>query len=299
MVAEGHSDSQKARRGKERKTRARGEVQGDSEVKGDRQESRKDTEEAKQGVEADTAEMQAQVQTVRGSWKYRNAGLSYAAARAVVVMQHQSEEAWFRREAEAEAAGEERAAQPKSDSGASRGEAEVKGDSEVLGDRQKRGPRGEGTAGPGAQVGPLQENSGGGSMLEMGAGGDRAQGTRQRAEVGCHWSGSESSGDTESGSGEPESGNRLEVSEVQSDTETECRRGEDGNAEGEADTTQGGSDGSREGLRGGRGRGDQVQKWKEFWQRTEEKGMGEGAEEAQRDAEETEERGARLCQGRR
>ena len=137
-------------------------MQGDSEVKGDRQESRKDTEEAKQGVEADTAEMQAQVQTVRGSWKYRNAGLSYAAARAVVVMQHQStsEEAWFRREAEAEAAGEERAAQHKSDSGALRGEAEVEGDSEVLGDRQKRGPRGEGTVGSGAQIGVRKDNSG-------------------------------------------------------------------------------------------------------------------------------------------
>ena len=58
------------------------------------------------GAAADTAEMQAKVQALRGSasWKYRNAGLSYTAARAMVTMQQQSEEAWFRREAEAEAA---------------------------------------------------------------------------------------------------------------------------------------------------------------------------------------------------
>ena len=207
IVAEGQGDSQKARRGKERTTRDRGEVQGDSEVKGDRQESRKDTEEVMQGADADTAEMQARVRTIRGSWKYRNAGLSYAAARAVVVMQHQSGEDWFRRKAEAEAAGEERAAQPQSDSGASRGEAEVKGDSEASGDRLKRGRRGEGNLGPGAQVWGRQENSGGGSMLTTGVGGDGAKGTRLRAEVGCHWAGSESSGDTESGPGEPESRN--------------------------------------------------------------------------------------------
>ena len=59
---------------------------------------RKHCPEVAQGVDADTAEMQAQVQAIRGSWKYRNAGLSYAAARAVVVMQQQSEEARRRRE---------------------------------------------------------------------------------------------------------------------------------------------------------------------------------------------------------
>ena len=53
---------------------------------------------------------------------------------------------------------------------------------------------------------------------------------------------------------------------------------------------RGGSDGGREGLRGDRGRGDQVQKWKDFWQHTEEKERGEGAEEVQRDAEEGEEK---------
>ena len=47
--------------------------------------------EVAQGVEADTVEMRARVQAIRGSWKYRKAGLSYAAARAVVVMQQQSE----------------------------------------------------------------------------------------------------------------------------------------------------------------------------------------------------------------
>ena len=73
---------------------------------------RKHCPEVAQGVDADTAEMQAQVQAIRGSWKYRNAGLSYAAARAVVVMQQQSEEARRRREAEAEAAGAARAEQP-------------------------------------------------------------------------------------------------------------------------------------------------------------------------------------------
>ena len=78
-------------------------------------------------------------------------------------------------------------------------------------------------------------------MLTTGVGGDGAQGTRQRAEVGCHWSGSESSGDTESGPGEPESENGLEVSEVQSDTETEGRRGEDGDAEEEAKPRRGGA----------------------------------------------------------
>ena len=98
------------------------------------------------------------------------------------------------------------------DTGAQRREAEVQGDREVLGDRQKRGPRGEGTMGSGAQVGVRKDNSGGGSMMTTGVGGDRAQGARQRAEVGCHWSGSESGGDTESGPGEPESGNRSEVS---------------------------------------------------------------------------------------
>ena len=132
----------------------------------------------------------------------------------------------------------------------SRREKEVHGDREATGDRRKRSPRREGTESSGAQKGVRKENSGGGSMLTMGVGGDRAQGTRQRAEVGCHWSGSKSSGDTESGSGEPESGNRLEVSEVQSDTETEGRRGDDGNAEVEAKTTQGGERWKQRGAEG-------------------------------------------------
>ena len=33
-----------------------------------------------QGAAADTAEVQAKVQAIRGSWKYRSAGLSYTAA---------------------------------------------------------------------------------------------------------------------------------------------------------------------------------------------------------------------------
>ena len=57
-----------------------------------------------QGAIADTSKMQAKVQALRGSWKYRNAGLSYTAARTVVAMQQQSEEAWARREDEREAA---------------------------------------------------------------------------------------------------------------------------------------------------------------------------------------------------
>ena len=144
------------------------------------------------------------------------------------------------------------------DTGAQRREEEV----QVLGDRQKRGPRGEGTMGSGAQIGVREDNSGGGSMMMTEVGGDRAQWARQRAEVGCHWSGSKSGGDTESGSGEPESENRSEVSEVQSDTKADGRSGEDGEAEAEAETTQGGIDGSGEGLRGERDRGDQVQQWK-------------------------------------
>ena len=54
-----------------------------------------------QGANASTAEMQAKMQALRSSWKYRNAGLSYATDldRAMVVILQQSEEAWARREA--------------------------------------------------------------------------------------------------------------------------------------------------------------------------------------------------------
>ena len=51
-----------------------------------------------QGASADTAEMQAQVQALRSRGEYRNAGLSYAAARSLVAMKQQSMEAWLSRE---------------------------------------------------------------------------------------------------------------------------------------------------------------------------------------------------------
>jgi hypothetical protein len=83
---------------------------------------------------------------------------------------------------------------------------------------------------------------------------------------------------------------------VQSDTEADGRSGEDGEAEAKETVAQVGSDSGREGQRGNRGRGDQVQKWKDFWQRTDEQGREEGGEEG-RDAEESEEKGARMWGG--
>ena len=50
-----------------------------------------------QGASADTAELQAQVQALQSRAEYRNAGLSYAAARSLVVMKQQSMEAWLSR----------------------------------------------------------------------------------------------------------------------------------------------------------------------------------------------------------
>ena len=50
-----------------------------------------------QGASADTAELQAQVQALQSRAEYRNAGLSYAAARSLVAMKQQSMEAWLSR----------------------------------------------------------------------------------------------------------------------------------------------------------------------------------------------------------
>ena len=110
-------------------------MQGDSEVKGDRQESRKDTEEA---AGCEQTQPRCRHRCDSGQWS-TNAGC-LRAARAVVVMQHQSE-GWFRR-GEAEAAGEG-AAQPSRlrSTGGGRGE----GDSEALG-TAKRGQEGRGWA---------------------------------------------------------------------------------------------------------------------------------------------------------
>ena len=111
-------------------------------------------------------------------------------------------------------------------------------------------------------------------MAKKGVGCDRVQRACQQAEVGCHWSGSEGRGDAESGLWEPEAGNGSEASEVQSDMKETGRSKEDGQAEAYAATMQVGSDRGREEQRGERGRGGQVQKWKDFWQHTKEKERG-------------------------
>ena len=107
--------------------------------------------------------------------------------------------------------------------------------------------------------------------MHMGVGGDR----NQQTEVGCHWSGSESGGDTESGPQEPEAGHGSEASGGLSNRGKTGRSREDGQAEADAETTQEGSDRWREEKRGKRGRSDQAQEWKDFWQRTEKKERGQ------------------------
>ena len=134
-------------------------------------------------------------------------------------------------------------------------------------------------------------------MTKKGVGGDRVQRARQLTEVGCHWSGSESGGDAESGPREPEAGNGSEASGVQRDMKATGRSREDGQAEADAAATQVGSDRGREGQRDKRGRGDQAQEWKDFWQHTEEKERGKGDGEVKRDTEEREEKGARMWGG--
>ena len=161
------------------------------------------------------------------------------------------------------------------DAGAQRREDEGPGDSEVQGDRQERGQKGEGILDEGARRrAERNENSGGRSPMHMGVGGDRNQRTLQQTEVGCHWSGSESGGDTESGPREPEAGNGSEASGVPSDRKATGRSRKDGQAEADAETTQEGSDRGREEKREKRGRSDQTQEWKDFWQHTEKKERG-------------------------
>ena len=134
-------------------------------------------------------------------------------------------------------------------------------------------------------------------MTKTGVGGDRDQRARQRTEVGCHWSGSESGGDAESGPQEPEAGHGSEASGGLSNRGKTGRSREDGQAEADAETTQEGSDRGREEKRKKRGRSDQAQEWKDFWQRTEKKERGKGDGEVKRDTEEREEKGARMWEG--
>ena len=85
------------------------------------------------------------------------------------------------------------------------------------------------------------DNRGGGSRQNSGVGGDMNQGALPRTEVGYHWSGSESGGDTDEGPSELEVENGSEASGVPSDMIENGSSREDRQVETDGETTQVGS----------------------------------------------------------
>ena len=169
---------------------------------------------------------------------------------------------------------------------------------EVQSDRHERCQKGEGFGDEGAQTSDERNgNSGAGSLMEPGVGSDMNQVAGQRTEVGCHWSGSESGAEADEGHQEAEDGKGWETFGVQSDIEETGSRREGRQVEEVGETAKVGSGGGSEEKRKREGQHEQGRVWKDWWQRTRKKKMGERVGEAEQDIEEREVKGARMWGG--